>query len=350
MEHKKYAHLPSNEKYMLIESSGTVNKKKIYRSKKADLFNIKREIEVFKYDKRTHYMNHLLIRNKKINNLLAYYFLCLEFFGKVKIDYYADMSEAIKEVNNTKFNSLYFTPSIFWNFKDKMNLKHYEYIFLAGEEMSKTVKETLLNSTNAKIYDMYGGTDCGLIGYRNVREDIYLNVVPDLKIIKNKDGRLEFLRENSGACDFIEDSDGIHDLRHDKTFIGNDFIEIIEERKIRYLGRDDSFIKMNEKKIFLNDIKKLLIDNLKATDIQLLKYKDESGFDQFCMYMISEEKYEIKHIMDLIFNEYKSINHMPKKILIDNMYLTKNLDSGQIIKTDTKKLLEMVLENGKQTY
>ena len=79
-------------------------------------------------------------------------------------------------------------------------------------------------------------------------------------------------------------------------------------------------------------------------------YKDENEFDQFCMYMISNEKYEIKHLMELIINEYKSINYMPKKILIDNEYLTKNISSGQIIKTDTKKLLEMVLKNGKQTY
>jgi phenylacetate-coenzyme A ligase PaaK-like adenylate-forming protein len=350
MKHERYNHLPSTEKYLVVESSGSANKKTIYRSKKSDLFNLKNEINIFKYDKKTHYMNHLLIRNKKTNNLLAYYFLCLEYFGKVRIDYYSEISEAIKEINNTKFNSLYMTPSIFWNFKDKMNISHYEYIFLAGEEMSKTVKETLLNMTNAKVFDMYGGTDCGLIAYRNVREDIYLNVLPDLKLIKNSENRLEFLRDNSGACDFIQDENGIYDLRKNKTYIGNDFIEIIEDKKIKFLGRDDSFVKINDKRIFLNQIKKLFIDNLKITDIQLLKYKDENGFDQFCMYLISDEKYEIKHFIDLILSEFNSINYMPKKILFADNYLTKELNSGQIIKTDTKKLLEMVLENGKQTY
>jgi len=41
---------------------------------------------------------------------------------------------------------------------------------------------------------------------------------------------------------------------------------------------------------------------------------------------------------------------MPKKILIDKEYLTKNLNSGGIIKTDNKQLLNLVLKNGKQTY
>ena len=41
---------------------------------------------------------------------------------------------------------------------------------------------------------------------------------------------------------------------------------------------------------------------------------------------------------------------MPKKVLVAKEYLTKNINSGELIKTDTKKLLQLVLENGKRTY
>ena len=77
MKHIKHDHLPSKEKYLLVESSGSINKKKIYRSKTSDLHNIKNEVVTFGYDKKTHYMNNILIRNKNTNNLLAYTFLCL---------------------------------------------------------------------------------------------------------------------------------------------------------------------------------------------------------------------------------------------------------------------------------
>ena len=121
MRHKKYNHLPSTDKYLLFETSGTINKKKVYRSKESNLQNIKNEITAFGYSKNTHYFNNLLIRDINSNNLLAYIFLCLKKFGKIKLNYYSQMSEAIKEVNNTKFNSLYITPSIYWNFKEKIN-------------------------------------------------------------------------------------------------------------------------------------------------------------------------------------------------------------------------------------
>jgi acyl-coenzyme A synthetase/AMP-(fatty) acid ligase len=350
MKHKQYNHLPSKEKYLLVESSGTVNKKKIYRSKESDLRNIKNEIITFGYNKKTHYMNNILIRNKNTNNLLAYVFLCLQMFGKVKIDYYPEMSEAVKEINNTKFNCLYITPSLYWNFRDKINLKHYEYLFLAGEQLSKTVKESLLNQTNAQVYDMYGGTDSGLVGYRSVRNHDYHQTVSTVKLVKNIDDKLEFLREGSGACDFIEDENGFQDLRANKTYVASDFIEILDEHKFNFIGRDNSFVKINEKRIYLEQIKTYLLKELKAIDIQLLKYKDENGFDQFCMYMINEKDFEIKEIIDLIYSEYGDINHVPKKILIAKEYITKNIDSGEMIKTDTKKLLEKVLNFGKQTH
>jgi acyl-coenzyme A synthetase/AMP-(fatty) acid ligase len=350
MKHKKYDYLPSSEKYLLVESSGTVNKKKIYRSKKSNLQNIKNEIQTFGYHKNTHYMNNILIRNKNTNNLLAYMFCCLNLMGKVKIDYYSEMSEAIKEINNTKFNCLYITPSIYWNFKDKINLKHYEYIFLAGEQLSKNVKETLLNSTNAKVFDMYGGTDSGLVAYKNIRNHDYHTTVPSITLVKNMDGKIEFLRENSGACDFIEDENGLQDLRLNKTFIGGDFIEFIDDHKFNYIGRDSSFIKINESRIYLEQVKNYFLNKLKPIDIQLLPYKDENNFDQFCMYLISEKEYENKYLMDLILEEYNSIIYMPKKVLTAKEYLTKNINSGELIKTDTKKLLQLVLENGKQTY
>ena len=350
MKHIKHDHLPSKEKYLLVESSGSINKKKIYRSKTSDLHNIKNEVVTFGYDKKTHYMNNILIRNKNTNNLLAYTFLCLNMFGKVKIDYYPEMSEAVKEINNTKFNCLYITPSLYWNFKDKINLKHYHYIFLAGEQLSKSVKESLLNQTNAQVFDMYGGTDSGLVGYRSVRNHDYHQTVPTLKLVKNSEGRIEFLRENSGACDFIEDENGLQDLRINKTYIGNDFIEMIDDHKFNFIGRDNSFVKINEKRIYLEQIKNYLMKELKAIDIHLLKYKDENGFDQFCMYMINEKEYEINQIMDIIYKEYNDINHIPKKILIDKQYVTKDINSGEMIKTDTKKLLEKVLNFGKQTY
>ena len=135
MGHKKYIHLPSQEKYLLLETSGSTNKKKIYRSKKSNFFIIKNDIDIFNFNKNTHYMNHILIRNKNINNLLVYTYLTLKYLGKIRLDYYEQISEAIKEINNTKFNSLYITPSIFWNFKENLNLKHYEYIYLAGEKI-----------------------------------------------------------------------------------------------------------------------------------------------------------------------------------------------------------------------
>jgi len=350
MKHKKYSHLPTSEKYLLIESSGTINKKKIYRSKKSDLQNIKNEIQTFGYNKKTHYMNNILIRDKNTNNLLAYTFLCLQMFGKVKIDYYDKMSEAIKEINNTKFNCLYITPSLYWNFRDKIDLKHYEYLFLAGEQLSKTVKESLLNQTDAQVFDMYGGTDSGLVGYRSVRNHDYHQTMSTIKLIKNIDGKIEFLREGSGSCDFIEDENGLQDLRTNKTYVGNDFIEILDEHKFNFIGRDNSFVKINEKRIYLEQIKTYLLKELSAIDIQLLKYKDENGFDQFCMYMINEKDFETKEIVDLIYKEYGDINHMPKKILTSKEYVTKNIDSGEMIKTDTKKLLEKVLNFGKQTY
>ena len=61
-------------------------------------------------------------------------------------------------------------------------------------------------------------------------------------------------------------------------------------------------------------------------------------------------EYEINQIMDIIYKEYNDINHIPKKILIDKQYVTKDINSGEMIKTDTKKLLEKVLNFGKQTY
>lgn len=350
MRHKKYSHLPSDEKYLLVESSGTVNKKKIYRSKKSNLKNIENEIKTFNYDKTTHYMNNILIRSKNTNNLLAYMFLCLQMFGKIKIDYYPEMSEAIKEINNTKFNCLYITPSIYWNFKDKINLLHYEYIFLAGEQLSDKIRVSLLNNTHAKVYDMYGSTDAGLVGYRDLRQNDYHDSVPNLVMLKNPDNKLEFIRENSGACDFIEDKNGLHDLRKKYTFIGNDYIEFIDHHKFRFLGRDDSFIKINEKRIYLDQIKAFLLKELSPIDIQLLKYKDENGFDQFCMHMINDKDFENREIIDLILKEYGDINYVPKKILISKEYVTKDINSDQMIKTDTKKLLERVLVIGKQTY
>jgi acyl-coenzyme A synthetase/AMP-(fatty) acid ligase len=350
MRHKKYSHLSANEKYLLIESSGTVNKKKIYRSKQSDLQNIKNEIETFGYHKNTHYMNNLLIRNKNTNNLLAYTFSALSLLGKVKIDYYGEISQAIKEINNTKFNCLYMTPSIYWNFKDKMNLQHYEYIFLAGEQLSNNIKEKLLNSTNAKIFDMYGSTDSGLVAYKNIRYSDYHITVPSITLIKNTEGKIEFLKEKSGACDFIEDENGIKDLTQNKTYIGDDFIEFIDNNKFNFIGRDDSFVKINEIKIYLDQVKNYLLNKLKPIDIKLLKYKDENNFDQFCMYLISEKECEVKYLIDLILEEYNSIIYMPKKVLTAKEYLTKNINSGELIKTDTKKLLQLVLENGKQSY
>ena len=68
------------------------------------------------------------------------------------------------------------------------------------------------------------------------------------------------------------------------------------------------------------------------------------------MYMINEKEYEINQIIDIIYKEYNDINHVPKKILIDKQYITKDINSGEMIKTDTKKLLEKVLNFGKQTY
>lgn len=350
MKHIKFNHLPSKDKYLLVESSGTVNKKKIYRSKASDLQNIKNEILTFNYDKTTHYMNNILIRNKHSNNLLGYVFVSLQMFGKIRIDYFKEMNEAIKEINNTKFNCLYITPSLYWNFKDKINIMHYHYIFLAGEQLSQTVKESLLNQTYAEVFDMYGGTDSGLVGYRNLRKNNYHETVPTIKLIKNNENRLEFLRENSGACDFIEDENGIHDLRINKTYVGNDFVDFIDDNKFIYIGRDSSFVKINEKRIYLDQIKTYLLKELKPIDIQLLKYKDENNFDQFCMYMINDKIFEIDEIMDVLFKEYNSIIYMPKKILIDNEYVTKNINSGEMIKTDTNKLLERVIKFGKQTY
>ena len=350
MSHKKYNHLPSEDKYLLFETSGTVNRKKIYRSKESDLQNIKNEIIAFKFSKSTHYFNHLLIRNSKANNVISYIYLCLQKFGKIKMNYYQQMGEAVKEINNTKFNCLYITPSIYWNFKDKINLKHYEYIFLAGEQLSKNIKENLLNDTNAIVFDVYGGNDHGFIGYKNVRNHDYHQTASTIRLINNNENKVEFIKKESGACDFIEDENGIQDIRKNMTYIGGDFIEIIDENKFIYLGRDDSFVKINEKKIYLDQVKNFLLSKLKAIDIKLLKYKDENGFDQFCMYMISEKKYEIKKIFSLILDEYNDINHMPKKILISNDYLTKDINSGEIIKTDSKKLLEMVLKDGQRAY
>lgn len=350
MIHKRYSHLPSNDKYLLLETSGSVNKKKIYRNKKSNLFNIKNEIEIFNFNKNTHYMNNVLIRNKKSNNLLAYTYLTLKFLGKIKIDYYEQISEAVKEINNTKFNSLYITPSIFWNFKENLNLKHYEYIFLAGEKISDKIKEILLNMTNATIYDVYGGTDYGLIGYKDIRKNNFFTKANGLKIIKNKNNKLEFLRENSGACDFIEDENGIEDLRNNKTFITNDFIEIINDYNFIFIDRDDFFIKKNEIKIYLNEIKNFLLKKIKPIDIKILKYKNENDFDDMAMYLITNENITTEEIKKILFDEFQSLNYIPKKILIDKVFITKNINSGEIIKTDNNQLLQKVLNFGKQTY
>ena len=350
MGHKKYAHLPSDEKYLLLETSGSTNKKKIYRSKKSNFFIIKNDIDIFNFNKNTHYMNHVLIRNKNINNLLVYTYLTLKYLGKIRLDYYEQISEAIKEINNTKFNSLYITPSIFWNFKENLNLKHYEYIYLAGEKISDKIKEILLNETNAIVYDVYGGTDCGFIGYKDIRKSNFFIKAEQLKLIKNKDNKLEFLRENSGACDFIEDKNEILDLRQNLTFVTNDFVEIIDEKHFVFVDRDETFIKKNEVKIYINEIKDFLLKKIKPIDIKILKYKDENNFDDMAMYLIINENITPEEIKKIIFTEFQSLSFVPKKILIDNKFITKNLNLGEIIKTDNKQLLEKVLTFGKQTY
>ena len=68
------------------------------------------------------------------------------------------------------------------------------------------------------------------------------------------------------------------------------------------------------------------------------------------MYLIINENITPEEIKKIIFTEFQSLSFVPKKILIDNKFITKNLNLGEIIKTDNKQLLEKVLTFGKQTY
>lgn len=133
-----------------------------------------------------------------------------------------------------------------------------EMIYAAGDKMPERIFEYF--SKTSRIFDSYGSTETGTIGYRTSFDDGYLKIFGDVELIPDED-KGTIIKSPY----FLEDE-----------LLLNDNIEL-SGKKFKVLGRNDRILKIQEKRISAEEIETHLKKEEFVEDANCFKIGDKAG-------------------------------------------------------------------------
>lgn len=338
--------LPRDQGYMMLYTSGTSGKVKGVLLKKASLINnIKKVIAYTELTSRDSLLLTLpLTYSLALSQMLAH----LIVGGKVILADQAKSSvEILQQIKLHQVTNYASTPYFYENITKTIHFINKEFLqnkvkfFMnAGGYISKyTIEHFIKLFPNAAFYNNYGQTEASSrLCYNKITDPDcdtdHVGIPISGVSIRIFDDSGNLLEENSiGEIGFISEDMMIgyykqSVLNRERYFLTGDLGYINAEGKLVIVGRQDSMIKINGRKVYKNAIE----DQLQALSfIQAAKFKKEvhpSLGEYFVAYVILKAGVlEDKAISDIYafckkhFNKYI----IPKKIIICNEFaLTSN--------------------------
>ncbi len=338
--------LPKDQGYMMLYTSGTSGKVKGVLLRKASLINnIKKVIAYTELTKEDSILLTLpLSYSLAISQMLAH----LIVGGKVVLTDQAKSSlEILQQIKLHQVTNYASTPYFYENITKTIQYvnedflhNHVRFFMNAGGYVSKyTIEEYMKLFPQAAFYNNYGqteassrlcynkitGPDCGAdhVGIPLQGVDICIFDDNGNPLEKNSIGEIGFISEDMMVGYYKQSV-----LNREEYFLTGDLGYINPEDKLVIVGRKDSMIKINGRKVYKNDIE----DQLQALSfVQAAKFKKEvhpSLGEYFVVYVILkagvEEEKAISDIYTFCkkrFNKYI----IPKKIIHCNEFaLTSN--------------------------
>lgn len=135
-------------------------------------------------------------------------------------------------------------------------------VFSSGGFLPRQHAEYCQNFFQCKIQEIYGSTETGGIAWKNPVKDLYWKPFPGISLRNNKEETL------------------LHSpyLPNNNNFILDDNIHLLDSGEFELLGRKDSIVKIEEKRIALNDISNRLLETPYVQDSAMIKLENRRQY------------------------------------------------------------------------
>ncbi|QKG29159.1 AMP-binding protein [Campylobacter sp. RM16187] len=219
-------------------------------------------------------------------------------------------------------------------------IRELKWIISAGSELKKTLREELTRLCNAKIVDIYGSTETGVVA-RNFGDGLRL-----FSAVKAKFDEREALGVSSPWCEFFQ---------------SNDWAEVSGDRLI-LKGRIDRIVKLNDKRVSLESIEKKLFESKILSDcyceihpnfkrLAALLVLNENGIRKFRRY---GKKSIVAELSNILKNEFKNSVRYFK--IVDSLprnsqgKFAKHEFANVLFRSICPKWEHKILEDGKSKF
>ena len=214
--------------------------------------------------------------------------------------------------------TLCITNPVFLKVLNRLNInqKYPNIIFLSSTgKLDKEVAKSLHEKLGVTIYQLFGSTETGGIGYK-INDDELWKPLDNVEVNKVKD-RLSV--DSPYISNFLIEKNLV---KVNKPFITTDIIEIKKDGFL-LLGRASEIIKISGKRISLLEIETLLekSEDIKEALVKLSCNVNSHKDEQLDIFMISKiERVELKKVVKKILQEnYKNINIRSNIILVEQI-------------------------------
>lgn len=219
-------------------------------------------------------------------------------------------------------------------------IRELKWIISAGSELKKTLREELTRLCNAKIVDIYGSTETGVVA-RNFGDGLRL-----FSAVKAKFDEREALGISSPWCKFFQ---------------SNDWAEVNGNRLV-LKGRIDRIVKLNDKRVSLESIEKKLFESGLLSDcyceihpnfkrIAALLVLNENGIAKFRR---EGKKGIVAELSSILKNEFKNSVRYFK--IVDSLprnsqgKFAKHEFANVLFRSICPKWEHKILEDGKSKF